>query len=100
MIWILSSKFVLLIYFRYFVSFVVQFQFHKALCDAAGHTGPLHKCDIYNSKEAGNQMRYTICAWKIVGGYDQEILQSQTADKPMAPQGRATQQLRDTRKTN
>uniref|UniRef100_A0A8B9L1H6 Angiotensin-converting enzyme n=1 Tax=Astyanax mexicanus TaxID=7994 RepID=A0A8B9L1H6_ASTMX len=40
-------------YVRYFVSFVVQFQFHKALCDTAGHTGPLHNCDIYQSKEAG-----------------------------------------------
>ena len=29
--------------------------------------------------------------------YDQEIPQSQTADKPMAWQGRATQQSRDTR---
>lgn len=38
---------------RYFVSFVIQFQFHQALCTAAGHTGPLHKCDIYQSKEAG-----------------------------------------------
>ncbi|XP_035222390.1 uncharacterized protein LOC118195242 [Stegodyphus dumicola] len=40
-------------YIRYFVSFVIQFQFHKVLCDAAGHTGPLYKCDIYQSKEAG-----------------------------------------------
>ncbi|XP_034049711.1 angiotensin-converting enzyme [Thalassophryne amazonica] len=40
-------------YLRYFVSFIIQFQFHKALCDAAKHTGPLHKCDIYQSKEAG-----------------------------------------------
>ena len=32
--------------------------------------------------------------------YDQEIPQSQTADNPMALQGRATQQSRDTRKTN
>ena len=32
--------------------------------------------------------------------YDQEIPQSQTADKLMAPRGRATQQPRDTRKTN
>ena len=32
--------------------------------------------------------------------YDQEIPQSQTADKPMASQGRATQQSRGTRKTN
>ena len=31
--------------------------------------------------------------------YDQEISQSQTADKPMAPQERATQQSRDTLKT-
>ena len=37
---------------------------------------------------------------KIVSQYDQEIPQSQTADKPMAPRGRATQPPRDTRKTN
>ncbi|XP_069120838.1 angiotensin-converting enzyme-like [Argopecten irradians] len=40
-------------YIRYFISHVIEFQFHKALCDAAGHTGPLHTCDIYQSKEAG-----------------------------------------------
>ena len=37
---------------------------------------------------------------QIVSEYDQEIPQKQTADKPMAPRGRATQQSRDTRKTN
>ena len=37
---------------------------------------------------------------KIVSEYDQEIPQSQTADKLMAPRGRATHQSRDTRKTN
>ena len=37
---------------------------------------------------------------KIVSEYDQEIPQSQTADNPMAPRGRATQPPRDTRKTN
>ena len=31
--------------------------------------------------------------------YDQEIPQSQTADNPKAPRGRATQSSRDTRKT-
>ena len=31
--------------------------------------------------------------------YDQEIPQLQTADKPVAPRGRATQQSRDTRKS-
>ena len=35
---------------------------------------------------------------KIVSEYDQEIPQSQTADIPMAPQGRATQQSLDTSK--
>ncbi|XP_030618021.1 angiotensin-converting enzyme-like protein Ace3 isoform X2 [Delphinapterus leucas] len=27
---------------RYFLSFVLQFQFHEALCKASGHMGPLH----------------------------------------------------------
>ncbi|XP_003786678.1 angiotensin-converting enzyme-like protein Ace3 [Otolemur garnettii] len=40
-------------YIRYFLGLVLQFQFHEALCKAAGHTGPLHQCDIYNSKKAG-----------------------------------------------
>ncbi|KAL2078213.1 hypothetical protein ACEWY4_025898 [Coilia grayii] len=40
-------------YIRYFVSFILQFQFHEKLCQAANHVGPLHKCDIYQSKEAG-----------------------------------------------
>uniref|UniRef100_A0A8C3XMN8 Angiotensin-converting enzyme n=1 Tax=Chelydra serpentina TaxID=8475 RepID=A0A8C3XMN8_CHESE len=43
-------------YIRYFVSFILQFQFHKALCQAANHTGPLHTCDIYMSKEAGAKL--------------------------------------------
>ena len=37
---------------------------------------------------------------EIVSEYDREILLSQTADKPMTLGGRATQQSRDTRKTN
>ena len=41
-----------------------------------------------------------ICVRKIVSEYDQETPQSQTADNPMAPRGRATQQSGDTRKTN
>ncbi|XP_064597980.1 angiotensin-converting enzyme-like [Liolophura sinensis] len=44
-------------YIRYFVSFVIQFQFHKALCEEAGQGSvPLHECDIYRSKEAGNKL--------------------------------------------
>uniref|UniRef100_A0A1A8VG65 Angiotensin-converting enzyme n=1 Tax=Nothobranchius furzeri TaxID=105023 RepID=A0A1A8VG65_NOTFU len=40
-------------YIRYFISFILQFQFHEKLCEAAHHTGPLHTCDIYQSAEAG-----------------------------------------------
>ena len=37
---------------------------------------------------------------KIVSDYDQELPQSQTADNPVTPRGRAAQPSRDTRKTN
>ena len=47
-----------------------------------------------------SELRCTHDDLKIVSEYDQEILQSQTADNPMAPQGRATQPSRDTRGTN
>ncbi|WP_245586146.1 M2 family metallopeptidase [Solimonas soli] len=42
-------------YTRYFLAFVLQFQFQKALCDAAGFTGPLYACDIYGNKAAGQK---------------------------------------------
>ncbi len=42
-------------YTRYFLSFIIQFQFHKALCEAAGFKGPLHECSIFGSKEAGRK---------------------------------------------
>lgn len=43
-------------YTRYFLSFIMQFQFHKALCEAAGHDGPLHECSIYENKAAGEKL--------------------------------------------
>ena len=42
-------------YTRYFLSHVLQFQFYKSLCDAAGHTGPLYQCSFYGNKEAGKR---------------------------------------------
>jgi peptidyl-dipeptidase A len=42
-------------YTRYFLSFILQFQFHKALCEAAGHTGPLNECSIAGNTEAGRK---------------------------------------------
>jgi peptidyl-dipeptidase A len=43
-------------YIRYFLARIYQFQFHRALCKAAGHTGPLDKCSIYGNKEAGKRL--------------------------------------------
>jgi peptidyl-dipeptidase A len=42
-------------YTRYFLSFILQFQFHKALCAAAGQTGPLNECSIFGSTVAGER---------------------------------------------
>ncbi len=42
-------------YLRYFLSFVLQFQFHKAACEQAGWEGPLHRCSIYDNKEVGKR---------------------------------------------
>lgn len=43
-------------YTRYFIAHILQFQFHRALCEAAGFEGPLHECSIYDSKEAGARL--------------------------------------------
>ncbi|HUG98883.1 MAG TPA: M2 family metallopeptidase [Gammaproteobacteria bacterium] len=43
-------------YTRYFLAHILQFQFHRALCEAAGHTGPLHECSIYGSEKAGARL--------------------------------------------
>jgi peptidyl-dipeptidase A len=43
-------------YARYFLSFVLQFQFHRALCREAGYTGPLNRCSIYGNKAAGAKL--------------------------------------------
>jgi peptidyl-dipeptidase A len=43
-------------YTRYFLAFILQFQFHRALCKEAGYTGPLHRCSIYDNKAAGAKL--------------------------------------------
>ncbi|MDY7231556.1 M2 family metallopeptidase [Hyalangium rubrum] len=44
-------------YTRYFLARILQFQFHKALCEAAGFKGPLHECSVYGNKEAGKRLQ-------------------------------------------
>jgi peptidyl-dipeptidase A len=43
-------------YSRYFLAAILQFQFHRALCDIAGYEGPLNRCTIYGSEEAGRRL--------------------------------------------
>jgi peptidyl-dipeptidase A len=43
-------------YTRYFLAQILQFQFHRALAQAAGCHGPLNRCSIYESKEAGKRL--------------------------------------------
>lgn len=43
-------------YTRYFLAHLLQFQFHKALSETAGCQGPVHRCSIYGSKEAGARL--------------------------------------------
>ncbi len=44
-------------YMRYFLARILQFQFHRALCDAAGFQGPLHECSIYGNQAAGEKLK-------------------------------------------
>ena len=43
-------------YMRYFLARVLQFQFYRAMCQASGYKGPLHRCSFYGSKEAGARL--------------------------------------------
>ena len=43
-------------YTRYFLAHILQFQFHRAMCRAAGGTGPLNRCSIYGNKEVGARL--------------------------------------------
>ncbi len=43
-------------YTRYFLAHILQFQFHRSLCEAAGFEGPLHRCSIYGNEEAGRRL--------------------------------------------
>jgi peptidyl-dipeptidase A len=42
-------------YMRYYLADILQFQFHRALSKIAGCQQPLHRCSIYDNKEAGRR---------------------------------------------
>ncbi len=43
-------------YTRYFLAFIYEFQFYRAMCRASGYTGPLNRCTFFGSKEAGTKL--------------------------------------------
>jgi peptidyl-dipeptidase A len=47
-------------YMRYFLADILQFQFYRSLCAAAGHQSPLYQCSIYGNREAGAKF------WKML----------------------------------
>jgi peptidyl-dipeptidase A len=44
-------------YVRYFLAYILEFQFYRALCHEAGYTGPLYRCTFFNSKPAGEKFQ-------------------------------------------
>jgi peptidyl-dipeptidase A len=44
-------------YLRYFLSYVLQFQFYEAACRQAGWEGPLHRCTVYGNREVGQRFQ-------------------------------------------
>ena len=43
-------------YARYYLAAIYQFQFYKAMCEAAGYRGPLNRCSFFGSKAAGAKL--------------------------------------------
>jgi peptidyl-dipeptidase A len=65
---------------RYFLAHILQFQFHRALCQAAGHTGPLYQCSVYGNRAAGDKLKAVLAmgashtwqeAMQAIAGTDQ-----------------------------
>ncbi|CAG4917509.1 unnamed protein product [Colias eurytheme] len=50
-------------YMRYYISYIIQFQFHRSMCQLAGEYTPgdssklLSNCDVYNNTAAGNALQ-------------------------------------------
>ncbi|ASP48953.1 M2 family metallopeptidase [Cognaticolwellia beringensis] len=67
-------------YSRYFLAHIQQFEFHRALCEISGNTDPIHRCSIYNNKDAGTALNKVLemgssqpwqQAYKVLTGNEQ-----------------------------
>ncbi|ELK12924.1 Angiotensin-converting enzyme 2 [Pteropus alecto] len=70
-------------FIRYYTRTIFEFQFQEALCRIAQHEGPLYKCDISNSTEAGKKLHemlsfgkskpWTLALESIVGTKNMDV---------------------------
>jgi len=68
-------------YIRYFLARILQFQFHRSWCRAAGWTGPLYRCSVYGNAAAGRQLARMLAAGQSKPW--QEILSDATGERQM-----------------
>src|SRR5436305_122950 len=47
-------------YMRYFLAHILEFQFYRALCQASGYTGPLHRCTFFGSKRSRSKIQQDV----------------------------------------
>jgi peptidyl-dipeptidase A len=57
-------------YSRYFLAHLLQFQFHRRMCELAGFEGPLHACSAYGSEAAGEALDAMLTAGRSVPWQD------------------------------
>jgi len=68
-------------YIRYFIARILQFQFHRSWCRAAGWTGPLYRCSVYGNAAAGRQLARMLAAGQSKPW--QDILSDATGERQM-----------------
>jgi peptidyl-dipeptidase A len=68
-------------YTRYFLASILQFQFHRALSKIAGCTLALHRCSIFENKEAGRRLSAMLSMGQSRPW--QDALETLTASKQM-----------------
>src|SRR5436309_3202695 len=66
---------------RYFIARILQFQFHRSWCRAAGWTGPLYRCSVYGNAAAGRQLARMLAAGQSKPW--QDILADATGERQM-----------------
>jgi len=68
-------------YMRYFLARVLQFEFHRSWCRAAGWSGPLYRGSVHGNRAAGEQLARMLAAGQSKPW--QEILADATGERQL-----------------